>query len=134
MTLTEFLEKYPANNSGRFGEFVRIKREEKKLSVRAYAIELGISAVYLSDIENNNRPATTKIINLFKEKLSIQKHEESAFYDLAALSRETVEPEIIRYLIENYDARKAIKKAIDKNITGENLLEMVESQEENLKI
>ncbi len=128
MTLTEFLTEYPANNCKRFGEFVRKKREEKGLSVRAFANELGISAVYLSDIENNHRSASIRVVALFKDKLGIQKHEEQAFYDLATLSRETVEPEIIKYLIENFDARKALKVAVDKNMSGDQLYDAVSNK------
>lgn len=43
-----------------FADFVKKKREEKGLSIRALANLIDVSAVYLSDIEAYNRPAPRK--------------------------------------------------------------------------
>ena len=134
MTLTEYLQNYPATTSRVFGNFIKHKREEMGFSCRGFAIELGISAVYLSDIENNHRPAPQKLLKKLMLKLGVQEDEKEAFYDLANLTRETVEPEIIQYLIANPEARKSLRVAIKKNISGKELLEMVENKDENLTI
>ena len=134
MTLTEYLLSYPATSSRAFGNFIKLKREEMGFSCRGFAIELGISAVYLSDIENNHRPAPKKLMKKLMEKLGVREDEKEAFYDLANLTRETVEPEIIQFLIANPEARKLIRVAIKKNISGKELLSMVENKDENLTI
>lgn len=43
-----------------FADFIKSKREANELSVRSLAKLIKISAVYLSDIENYNRPAPRK--------------------------------------------------------------------------
>ena len=39
----------------KFGEFVKAKRQEKELSLRKLAEELGIVPAYMSDIEKGRR-------------------------------------------------------------------------------
>ena len=134
MTLTEFLKRNPATSSRIFGDFIRVNREERGLSLRAYAAELGISVVYLSDIEKGARPATTKMMEIFKNNLGITQAEEDAFYDMAKLTRGTIAPEIIQYLIANPDARKAIQTARKKNIDGEKVLKAIENIEDNMEL
>ena len=134
MTLTEYLKNYPATSSRAFGNFIKHKREEMGFSCRGFALQLDISAVYLSDIENNHRPAPKNLLIRLMQKLGVQENEKEAFYDLVNLSRETVEPEIIQFLIANPEARKSIRMAIKKNISGKELLAMVENKDENLTI
>lgn len=50
-----------------FGVAIKKKREEMQLSIRALADQLGISAVFMSDIERGNRFAPSK--EEFLEKL-----------------------------------------------------------------
>ena len=72
-----------------FGQCIRKRREELGLSVRALASKIGMSPVYLSDIERGNRSAPTGanvkknyMTKLIRE-LQIGKDEISAFYDMA---------------------------------------------------
>lgn len=125
MTLSEFLKFYPARNSRTFGDFVTHKRAEKGISIRKLANDLGITAVYLSQIERNERPAPLNLLEEFQAFLEIEKNEEGMFNDIVYLSRETISPDIIRYLIANPNARKTIKTAIDKNISGDQLYDAV---------
>ena len=49
------------------------------------------------------------------------------FEELAYLTKDDCEPVIIRYLLENPEARKALKIAIKKNLDAKKLLEVIEN-------
>lgn len=134
MTLTEFLKNNPATSCRTFGDFIKLNREEMGLSVRALAVKLDISPVYLSDIERHHRPVTQTVLNKFKIVFNIQENEAELLQDIVYLTRETVSPEIIRYLIANPEARQAIRKANLRNIHGSKFLNMVENEEKDLAI
>ncbi len=93
-----------------FGMFVRSKREQMGLSVRALAQKLEISAVYLSDIENFNRPAPRKEEVLIKlaEALCLS-GEEQHFLNRAALASRA--EDIENYLKDNPRACIALRMA-----------------------
>lgn len=93
-----------------FGMFVRSKREQMGLSVRALAQKLDISAVYLSDIENFNRPAPRKEEVLVKlaEVLCLS-CEEQLFLNRAALASRT--EDIDNYLKDNPHVCIALRMA-----------------------
>ena len=95
-----------------FGTFIREKREQMGLSVRALALKVGISAVYLSDIENFNRPAPRKT-EVF-DKLVTALHlteDDQAYMKKTALASRT--EDIERYLKENPRVCAALRIAQD---------------------
>lgn len=93
-----------------FGSFVKSRREQMGLSVRALATSLDISAVYLSDIENFNRPAPRKeevLAGLVKE-LHLSE-EEAIFLRKAALASR--DEDLENYLKDTPDACVALRMA-----------------------
>ena len=93
-----------------FGEFVRGKRKQMGLSVRALAQKLDISAVYLSDIENINRPAPRKEEVLVKlAGVFCLSDEEQHFLYKAALASRT--EDIDSYLKDNPHVCMALRMA-----------------------
>lgn len=93
-----------------FGRFVRDKREQMGLSVRALAQKLDISAVYLSDIENFNRSAPRKegIMAKLAGALCLSE-EEQQFLNKAALASRT--EDIDNYLKDNPRVCMALRMA-----------------------
>jgi len=83
-----------------FGLFVREKREQLGLSVRALALQVEISAVYLSDIENFNRPAPRKpeVFDKLVSALRLTSDEQEFLRKVAIASRTE---DIERYLKDN---------------------------------
>ncbi len=118
MNLTEFLKYYRADNKNTFGEFVRSRRCEMGYSVRQFASILGISAMYLSDIENGARPAPTKLLPIFLHELHIEENEREAFFDLVDLSLQNWQ-NINEYLTKRPDARKFLKLAQQKDLSND---------------
>lgn len=91
-----------------FGFLVREKHGELGLSMRALAEKLKISTVYLSDIENCNRPApkSKKILNNFLNELC-RSDEERKYMDRAAVVSRF--EDIERYLKQNHNACIALR-------------------------
>lgn len=107
-----------------FGKCLRNRREELGFSVRKLAKLIGMSPVYLSDIERGKRNAP---VNNHSKKnymeniaryLDIKDEEINAFYDMAAVTRNRYQ-DIEKYLDENKYAIAALKLAIQKNVDDE---------------
>lgn len=95
-----------------FGTFIREKREQMGLSVRALALKIDISAVYLSDIENFNRPAPRKPEVFDKLVVALNLTEvEQAYLKKASLASRT--EDIERYLKDNPRVCTALRMAKD---------------------
>ncbi len=118
MNLTEFLKYYKANKTEVFGDFIRSRRTELGISARQLAIRLNISAVYMTDIERNQRPAPITLLNDIIEELQIDDSEQDAFYDLAELSHQNW-PEITEFITKRPEARKFLKLASSVNLSDE---------------
>ena len=118
MNLTEFLKYYKANKTEVFGDFIRSRRKELGISARQLAIRLNISAVYMTDIERNQRPAPITLLNDLIDELKIDDSERDAFYDLAELSHQNW-PEITEFITKRPEARKFLKLASSVNLSDE---------------
>ena len=74
-----------------FGKCLKQQRIEKEYSLREFAKLIGISVVYLCDIENGKRyaPTTSKdnILEKIITKLNIPKEQLDSFYEMAVASR-----------------------------------------------
>ena len=116
MNLTNFLQHYPANNPNIFGKFVTHKREEYGYSIRKFAQKLGISAVYLCDIEKGARPVTSNMLPIFYNALMINPKEKELFMDLVHLSRKSW-PEITEYITTTPKAREFINLSQQLNLS-----------------
>ena len=71
-----------------FGEYVRQKRLERKMTLRAFAKEVGISATFISGMENNEKSAPSdEVLKSISEVLTLDKGEMDRLYDLAAQTK-----------------------------------------------
>lgn len=84
-----------------FGSFIRDKRLNKNISLRDVAKQIGVSAAYLSDVENNKSAPLTygRMISL-AGALNLTKEEEYGMYDIACSQTGTIAVDIAQY-IEN---------------------------------
>jgi transcriptional regulator with XRE-family HTH domain len=102
-----------------FGEYIKARREILGKSIRGLAQELGMTPVYLSDIEKGNRYAPEKYLERMIEILRISGDDIDFFYDLAGKSRNDIFPDLIEYIGKTEIARVALRKARDLNISKE---------------
>lgn len=113
-----------------FGECIRKRREELGISVRALAEKLGMSPVYLSDIERGNRNAPTganvkkDYMSKMIQELGIEEDETAAFYDLATATKGCY-VDITSYLDRSVNARIALRLANEGNIPDEEWLQFI---------
>ena len=94
-----------------FGVFVREKRLEKGLKLKAFAGLIGISPVYESYIECGKRPApTAKILDRMVSALSLSPAETETLMHLAAASHSDIA--LPQDLVEYISGRKYVCSAI----------------------
>ncbi|MBQ8615060.1 MAG: helix-turn-helix transcriptional regulator [Clostridia bacterium] len=137
MNLKEFLQNTKRRDKHTFGEFIAQRREEIGLTQREFASKLEISNTYLWDIENGHRSAPAKLLRKMKELLNINisKENEKDFEDLLYLTSNECAPDLIQYMLASKEARQAIRLAIEKDMSGSDLLKAVENaivEKENL--
>lgn len=71
-----------------FGAYVRQKRLERKITLRTFAKQVGISATFISGMENNEKSAPSdEVLKNIAEILHLDKEETDKLYDLAVQTR-----------------------------------------------
>ena len=103
-----------------FGKFIIAQRREKDLTARELAAALGISPVYMCDIEKGRRTAySDDLLEKLKEVLSLSEVEAERMYDLAAISKNTVSADLPEYIMENELVRTALRTARKHQVPDE---------------
>lgn len=101
-----------------FGAYIKACREGLGKSIRGLAQELGMTPVYLSDIEKGNRYAPEKHLGRMIEVLRISGDDINCFYELAGKSRNDNFPDLTDYLKKMEIVRVALRRARDLNISN----------------
>ena len=109
-----------------FGSFVREKRQSIGLSLRTLAAKLDLSPVYLSNIENDRRPAPPRAyLERLEQELHLSKVETEQMLDLAAKSQNNrVSADLPDYIMNREIVRAALRTAKEADATdrsGRNL-------------
>lgn len=102
-----------------FGDFILRQRKngDNYLSARELANKLGVSAVYICDMEKSRKPAPSgEILEKMCEILCHSAAERDRFYDLAGRSKNTVSYDLPEYIMEKDIVRAALRTAKDNNI------------------
>lgn len=128
MKPSEFVLNTKISNRDKFGAYLKSRRTALGLGLREFADKLSLSPAYISDIEKGNRHAPSSHLEKVADILAVEKEEINSFYDLAGCSQSNWQ-DINEYLAQNPNARKAIRLARDKNMSGEEFLEIVENFE-----
>lgn len=98
-----------------FGNLLRQLREEKKLRQVDIANAIGVSTVYICDIEKDRRnPPSYKKLQQIAEKLELSEENSAALFDLAGQARGEVAPDIIEYLVANPTVQIAIRQTMHR--------------------
>ena len=103
-----------------FGSFIKAKRIYNYLSVRAFSELIGISATYLSKIENGLKPAPKEcVLEKIADVFMLNEDEKEQFYDLAAKTKgdKALAKDLIEYINENEIIHKTLRtsKRLDIN-------------------
>lgn len=119
-----------------FGKCIKEQRIEKGITLRKAASGIGISAVYLYDIEKGARPAPINnnldIIYKIGSALSIPEDQMDTVIDMAYFSH-GYHSDIEMYLSQRPNARKFIRRASELDLSDdewENLLKEINKRQE----
>lgn len=100
-----------------FGTFLIEKRMARELSARQMAIGLGLSAVYICDIEKDRRPVPQDMLDKLPSMLLLSEQETEEMYDLAAKHRNGVSADLPEYIMEKDIVRAALRTAKKHNVS-----------------
>ena len=96
-----------------FGTLLRPLREEKSLRQVDVANAIGVSTVYICDIEKDRRnPPGYKKLQLIAGKLELTEEKTAELFDLAGRARGEVAPDIIAYLVANPAVQATIRQTM----------------------
>lgn len=96
-----------------FGSLLRQLREEKRLRQADIANAIGVSTVYICDIEKDRRnPPGYKNLQLIAGKLELTEEKTAELFDLAGRARGEVAPDIIAYLVANPAVQASIRQTM----------------------
>ena len=104
-----------------FGSFLREKRMARGLTLRGMAAKLDLSPVYLSNIENDRRPAPTRAyLERLEQELHLNKAETEQMLDLAAKSQNNrVSADLPDYIMDREIVRAALRTAREADATDQ---------------
>lgn len=94
-----------------FGEFLVQKRLKSGIPAKWLAEVLGISQVYMCDIEKGRRRISDKLLPKLAEILLLSGEECYEMYDLAAKSKKAVSANLAEYIMRNAVIRSALRTA-----------------------
>ncbi len=125
-----------------FKEYLTLKRKEKNLTLRKFALLIGISPAFLCDLESGNRsfPANSKkypdLLNKMISALELDDNDKQLLISLASksmLEKDKVPHEVKTYLQNVPLAQQALRKAAEVNATNEEWEEFIRFLEEKNK-
>ena len=105
-----------------FGIFLKEKRQQNGLSLRALAKQVELSHIYLYNIESGKKaPPSDKVIKRLANALNFDEKSRLLFFDIAAKCKFDIDSsnyyipvDISQYLNENEDVRNVIREANQK--------------------
>ena len=113
-----------------FAEFLKEKRTQKKLTLRKMAELIDIAPAYLSDIEKRKRNAPSQdVLERIVGVLQLNEAENNEMYDLAAMDKDTIAPDISEYVLTNNTIRVALRKAKDLDFGEKEWMKIIEEME-----
>lgn len=110
-----------------FGEFIKEKRQNKGITLRAFADMIDIAPAYMSDIEKYKRNAPTQeILEKMVKVLELSNDEANELFDLAASSKNAIAQDLKEYVSDNQSVRVALRKAKDLNLGDDERIKIIE--------
>ncbi len=110
-----------------FGEYLKHKRDEKQISLRELARCLGISAPFISDVENNRRaPLTDERLTDLANVLHLSEDEKAEMYDIVGRQKGQLAPDLNPYVNDRPFVNAALRTARNLEANEEDWQRFVE--------
>ncbi len=98
----------------KFGQYLKSLREARDVTLRELARQTGLSAPYLSDVENDrSQPLTKDRIEKVISVLHLSDEEQNHLFDLAGRERNEVAADLPDYIMDNDYVTAALRTARD---------------------
>jgi transcriptional regulator with XRE-family HTH domain len=98
-----------------FGSFLKSKRQEREITVRLMAEQVGVAPGYYCDFESGRRnPPDKETLDKIIAALRLLDNDIKVFYDLAGKARSAAPPDLPEYINENAVVRVALRIAKEK--------------------
>lgn len=111
-----------------FGKYIKTRRLKLDIGLRELAEQIGISPSYLTEIENNKKPAPSNdILDQIAKLLNINDDSLALFFDLAVETKGDIAEDIKKFIIENVAVRNFIRYIKDETITVTNLMDFLKN-------
>ena len=95
-----------------FGAFMKEKRNERMVTLRAMAEMIGVGYGYYSDLESGRRtPIDLEFLDKIISALKLSDEDSQKLYDLAGKAREAAPPDLTGYINNTPKARIALRVA-----------------------
>lgn len=102
-----------------FGDFLVQKRLQSDIPAKWLAEALGISQVYMCDIEKGRRRISEALLPRLAELLLLSEEDRYEMYDLAAKAKNTVSADLSDYIMKNDIVRKLLRTAQKNGVSDE---------------
>jgi transcriptional regulator with XRE-family HTH domain len=113
-----------------FGAFLTEKRLRSDYTLRALAAELGVSAVYICDVEKDRKAAPRReLLDMLVVLLQLSEDEKNEMFDLAASTKDrekAISPDLPEYIMDKDVVRTALRTAKQYNIEDDEWLDFIE--------
>ena len=110
-----------------FGEFIKLRRQEKGITLRGLADKLDIAPSYMSDIEKGKRNAPNQdTLNKMIVVLELTEEESNELLDLAATSKDAIAQDLTEYVSNNPNVRVALRRAKDLDLGDDEWIKIIE--------
>jgi len=98
-----------------FGAYLKSKRNDRGITVRAMAELVGVAVGYYCDIESGRRsPIDLDFLDKIITALRLSDEDRETFYDLAGKARSAAPPDLTGYINSTTKARVALRVAKEK--------------------
>lgn len=113
-----------------FGGFLSEKRKRRDILLKDLAAHLGVSAVYICDVEKDRKAAPkSEHLELIADYLHLNEEERNTMYDLAAnvqAYKKGISPDLPDYIMEKDIVRTALRTAKQYDINDDAWAEFIE--------
>ena len=100
------------NDRQAFGAYLKEKRNQRTITLRAMAEMIGIGYGYYSDLESGRRtPVDLEFLDKIIAALNLSDEDSKKLYDLAGKARQAPPPDLTDYLNNTEKARIALRVA-----------------------
>jgi transcriptional regulator with XRE-family HTH domain len=98
----------------KFGQYLKLLRESRDITLRELSRQTGMSAPYLSDVENDRtQPLTKERLETVLRVLQLNEEEQNQLFDLAGRERNEVAADLPDYIMDNDFVTAALRTARD---------------------